>query len=109
MSSPNCSRTMSLMESRRPKPVSKRAVQPVMPMMVMKNRFLYRKRLRAVTLWVNFIRRQRGVMRSKRMRLPAGGALGRMSWAAQSRREPRRAPRVAAITASRMSPADRRI
>ena len=38
--SPNCLYTMSLMESCRPKPVSSSAVQPAMPVTVMKKRFL---------------------------------------------------------------------
>ena len=78
-SSSNCKCTMSEMESFTPKPVTSRAVHPAMPMTVMKNRFLYRNRFRAVTLWVNFIRFHRGVSRSRKMRLPALGALGSIS------------------------------
>ena len=81
---PNCLDTMSLMESFRPKPVTSSAVQPATPMTVMKKRFLYRNRLRAVTLWVNFMRFHTGVMRSRKIRLPALGALGKRSCAAHS-------------------------
>ena len=47
-SSPYCRPTMSETESRTPKPVTSRAVHPAMPTTVIKNRFLYRNRFRAV-------------------------------------------------------------
>ena len=59
-----------------------RAVQPPMPMIIMIIRFLYRRMLRMETLCKNGIRFQRPGSRSSKIRLPAFGALGRMSSAA---------------------------
>lgn len=47
---------------------------------------------------MNDSRRHRGVMRSSRMRLPMGGALGRMSWAGTAARVLKQAPRADRVT-----------
>ena len=57
----------------------RQAVQPAMPTTVIRNRFLYRNRFRAVTLWIKESRDHRGVTLSSRIRLPLFGALGRIS------------------------------
>ena len=86
---------MSEIESRTPKPVTNRAVQPAMPTTVMKKRFLYRNRLRAVTLWVKRMRRQTGRICSSKMRLPAFGAFGSIRLAGCSRSSAQQSFRVA--------------
>ena len=70
--------------SRMPIPQITSAVQPAMPKIVIKARFLYRNKLRAATLFKKPMRRQIKPMRSRKMREPARGALGRMSEAGVS-------------------------
>ena len=53
-----------------------RAVQPATPSTVMKKRFLYRNRLRAVVFWEKLMCFHSGVMYSRKIRLPATGARG---------------------------------
>ena len=59
-----------------PKPMRSRAVQPATPSTVMKKRFLYRNRLRAVVFWEKLMCFHSGVMYSRKIRLPATGARG---------------------------------
>ena len=97
---------MSATESRMPKPVSTRAVQPAMPSSIMNIRFLNRKIFRRDTLCRNFRRRQRGVNRSRKIRLPAAGVLGRIrsagvlriSWRQERKVTPAEHSREAAST-----------
>ena len=65
-----------------PKPVMSSAVQPPMPIIIMTMRFLKRRMFRMETLCRNGSRFQSSGSRSSRMRLPAFGALGRISSAA---------------------------
>lgn len=60
VSSVDCFVTMGSRESCMPKPMSSSAVQPATPSTVMKNRFLYRNRLRAVVFWEKDIRDHSG-------------------------------------------------
>ena len=75
--------------------MSSRAVQPATPSTVIKNRFLYRNRFRAVVFWEKLMRFHRGVMYSRKMRLPATGARGSSSAALFSFRLERQALQVA--------------
>ena len=86
--------SMGRMESWMPKPMSSRAVQPATPSTVMKKRFLYRNRLRAVVFWEKLMCFHSGVMYSRKMRLPATGARGRSRAAVFSRRLARQASQV---------------
>ena len=88
------------MESRSPNPVSSRALQPATPTTVIIKRFLYRNRLRAVTLTEKGSRRHTKGMCSSQMRLPALGAFGRMRAAGQARNS----AHVAHSVASRILP-----
>ena len=100
-SSVDCLVTMGSRESWRPKPMSSRAVQPATPSTVIKNRFLYRNliryknRFRAVVFWEKLMRFHRGVMYSRKMRLPATGARGSSRAALFSFRLERQALQVA--------------
>ena len=93
------------MLSRRPKPATSSAVQPAMPITVMKKRFLYRSRLRTVTFCVNFRRFHSGVIRSRNTRFPALGARGCSRRAGDRPSECRQAEYVAARH-SRIAAAD---
>ena len=64
-----------------PKPTSSNAIQPPMPKIVMKNRFLYRIRLRTVDFWLKFSRLHSQPTRSSNTLFPALGGSGRMSTA----------------------------
>ena len=100
---------MSPIASFSPKPVSSSAVQPEMPITVINRRFLYLNRFRAVTLWVNFIRRHIKPTRSSSILLPLLGALGSISAAGFSRKAAITAHKVAArmqITAAVSAPND---
>ena len=81
--------------------MSSRAVQPATPSTVIKNRFLYRNRFRAVVFWEKLMRFHRGVMYSRKMRLPATGARGSSSAALFSFRLERQVarPMTAALMA----------
>ena len=72
-------------------------MHPAMPITVMKKRFLYRMRLRAVTLWVKVRWFQIRGIRSRKTRLPALGAFGSIRRAGFSRRVPAQADRVASM------------
>ena len=63
-----------------PKPATSKALQPAMPITVMKKRFLYRKIFRAVTFQLNEKCDHSSGTRSSRIFLPIFGALGRISW-----------------------------
>ena len=52
-----------------------------MPKIVIKNRFLYRMRLRTVDFWLKFSRLHNHPARSSNTRFPAFGGSGRMSTA----------------------------
>ena len=72
------------MESLRPNPVNIRAVQPVIPIMVVRTLLLYRKIFLMVILLENFNLFQIKVMCSRRIFLPILGALGRIRLAGTS-------------------------
>ena len=80
----NWSFATSAIESFRPKPVTKSAVQPLIPITIIKNLFLYLNRFLAETLSRNFIRFHINEILSSTIRLPAVGALGRIRDAAIS-------------------------
>jgi len=66
--------------------------------MVISTRFLYRNRLRTVTLWLKESRRQINGTFSSSTRCPAGGALGRMMLAGISLRTPWHTLQVTRVT-----------
>ena len=92
------------MESDNPKPVTSRPQLPAMPTTLMKKRFLYRSRFRTVTLEVKPSRFQRKPMYSRNTRLPAFGALGRMSEAGTSRRAEKLTNAAASVTQPTTAP-----
>ena len=83
--SPYCLDTILAIDPFKPKPATNKAVHPAIPIVVIKNFFLYLKILRATTFWKKFIRLHINGIYSKKIRLPAGGALGLISSAGCSR------------------------
>ena len=67
------------MESLSPKPTSISAILPEIPKIVIKKRFLYRKRFLSVDFHVKFRCFQKSGIRSSRILLPSLGAGGRIS------------------------------
>ena len=71
--------TTFFMESLTPKPVTKRAVHPQIPTIIIKNLFLYLKTFLMETFCRNFSLFQINVIFSRNILLPEDGALGLMS------------------------------
>ena len=95
---------MLKMPVRRPNPAIISAVQPAMPITVIKKRFLYRNRFRQDTLAENRKCFQINGICSSRIRLPALGALGRISAAGVSRAVANIAHRVAPTVQAKPAP-----
>lgn len=99
---------MSQMESCRPKPTRRSAVQPEMPMTVMEEAPLVAEEVPEGDLPVEKeMRLHSGVRRPSRMRLPALGARGSMSAAGVPRRLETTAPQVASNVMPTPSPPER--
>ena len=84
------------MESRRPKPVRSSAVQPEIPISVMKNLFLYLIRFLADTLYEKESLLHIGVIRSRNTFFPLAGGFGRISCAGTDERDAKHAHSVTA-------------
>ena len=79
--SSNCLSQILVTESLRPKAVSKRAVEPLIPTTVINNLFLYLNTFLNVTLFENFNFFHIEVIRSNKTLLPGFGDFGLISFA----------------------------